>query len=157
MTLESIRTAMLQAEPFFDHFYPGPPFLAYVCDSWLFSTQIEGMLGADSNIVRWQHEGYLYPSGGGPEDFLNFTFGAASIDVNTRIYVIRVCAAPSLRLCNAMMRCAVAATFCFAAIYLALAHSLTATHLSKRRFCGRKNRRQFGWYPPCPAAWQDFE
>jgi len=83
LTLESIRTAMLQAEPFFDHFYPGPPFLAYVCDSWLFSTQIEGMLGADSNIVRWQHEGYLYPSGGGPEDFLNFTFGAASIDVNT--------------------------------------------------------------------------
>lgn len=83
LTLESLRAAMLQAETFFDHYYPGPPFVAFVCDSWLFSTQLEGMLGESSNIVRWQREGYLYPSGVGQEDFMNFIFGTPSIDINT--------------------------------------------------------------------------
>ncbi len=80
LTLDAIRDALGRSESFFDHFYPGEPFKAWVCDSWLFSPQIRDMLPAESNIVRWQREGYLLPNDSGPEDFLNFVFGASSID-----------------------------------------------------------------------------
>jgi hypothetical protein len=83
LTLESIRDAMQRSESFFDHFYPGKPFKAWVCDSWLFSPQIKHMLPPDSNIMQWQREGYLLPNDAGPEDFLNFVFGASSIDPAT--------------------------------------------------------------------------
>jgi hypothetical protein len=83
LTLDALREALAQAEPFFDHYYPERKFVAYVCSSWLFSPQLEMLVGADSNIVRWQREGYLMPDGGGVEDFLTFTFGARSIDLTT--------------------------------------------------------------------------
>ena len=83
LTLDAIRDALVQAEPFFDRYYPDHQFAAYVCSSWLFSPQLETMLASDSNILRWQHEGYLLPSDGGDEDFLTFTFGARSIDIAT--------------------------------------------------------------------------
>ncbi len=86
LTLDAVRDALLQAEPFFDKFYsdaPFAPFVAFVCDSWVFSNQLDGMLAADSNIVRLQREGYLFPDGVGQDDFLNFTFGASSIDPAT--------------------------------------------------------------------------
>jgi hypothetical protein len=83
LTLDAIRDALAQAEPFFDHYYPEQKFVAYVCYSWLFSPQLETMLASNSNILRWQHEGYLLPSDGGDDDFLRFTFGAGSIDTAT--------------------------------------------------------------------------
>lgn len=83
LTLDAIRDALVQAEPFFDRYYPEHQFAAYVCSSWLFSPQLETMLASDSNILRWQHEGYLLPSDGGDDDFLTFTFGAKSIDIAT--------------------------------------------------------------------------
>jgi GNAT-like C-terminal domain/N-acyltransferase N-terminal domain len=83
LTLDAIRDALMQAEPFFDRYYPNHQFAAYVCSSWLFSPQLETMLASDSNILRWQHEGYLLPSDGGDDDFLTFTFGARSIDTAT--------------------------------------------------------------------------
>jgi hypothetical protein len=83
LTLDAIQDALVQAEPFFDHYYPDQKFVAYTCSSWLFSPQLEIMLGSDSNIVRWQHEGYLLPNDGGNDEFLTFTFGAQSIDIAT--------------------------------------------------------------------------
>jgi hypothetical protein len=83
LTLEAIRDALAQAEPFFDHYYPDHKFVAYVCSSWLFSPQLETLLASDSNILRWQREGYLLPNDGGNEDFLTFTFGAGTIDTAT--------------------------------------------------------------------------
>lgn len=80
LTIEALRDALAQAEPFFDHYYPDQRFVAYICDSWLFSSQLEAMLGPESNIVRWQREGYLLPGEGGQEYFLEFTFGAREID-----------------------------------------------------------------------------
>ena len=81
LALDAVRASLAQAGPFFDQFYPDTPFAAFVCDSWLFSTQLEQMLPAESNILRWQREGYLYPGGGDHGDFLNFTFGAYKIDL----------------------------------------------------------------------------
>ena len=62
LTLDTLRDVLSQAEAFFDQYYPERPFVAYACDSWLFSPQIEAMLPPESNILRWQHEAYLFPA-----------------------------------------------------------------------------------------------
>ncbi len=82
-TVDLVRDALLKAEPFFNQFYPTQPYVAYVCDSWLFNTQLEAMLSAESKILKMQHEGYLFPNGVGQETFLDFTFGAPTIDLAT--------------------------------------------------------------------------
>ncbi|HEU5103368.1 MAG TPA: acyltransferase domain-containing protein [Roseiflexaceae bacterium] len=83
LTIEALRDALRQAETFFDHYYPQRPFVAYVCDSWLFSPQLQAMLPPDSNILRWQREGYLLPGEDDSESFLTFTFGSKTIDIAT--------------------------------------------------------------------------
>jgi hypothetical protein len=83
LTLGALRDAFDQAVSFFGHYYPQRPFVAYSCDSWLFSPQLEAMLAPDSNILRWQYEGYLLPSDDGSDSFLTFTFGAETIDLAT--------------------------------------------------------------------------
>jgi hypothetical protein len=83
LTIDALRDAMTEAVPFFGHYYPNHHFVAYVCESWLFSPQLEAMLGPTSNIVRWHYEGYLLPSTNGAEDFLAFTFGSPTIDTAT--------------------------------------------------------------------------
>jgi hypothetical protein len=83
LTLDALRDALGQAVMFFDQYYPQQPFVTYLCDSWLFSPQLEAMLVPTSNILRWQQEGYLLPSEDGSESFLTFTFGSATIDLAT--------------------------------------------------------------------------
>jgi hypothetical protein len=83
LSVEALRGALSDAEKFFDRYYPKTPFKAYVCDSWLFNTQLEAMLGSHSNILRWQREGYLLPTPGGHEGFLSFTFGSTTVDPRT--------------------------------------------------------------------------
>jgi len=41
------------------------------------------MLPSDSNILRWQREGYLLPNEEDRQSFLTFTFGAKTIDLAT--------------------------------------------------------------------------
>lgn len=83
LTLESIHDALGRSQNFFDHFYPGNPFKAWVCESWLFSPQIKNMLPPDSNILQWQREGYLLPNDSDQGDFLSFVFGTATIETAT--------------------------------------------------------------------------
>ena len=83
LTVDALRAAHVEAVAFFERYYPEHPFVAYICDSWLFSPLLEEMLGADSNIVRWQREGYLLPDDSQGEGMLEFTFGAAQIDPAT--------------------------------------------------------------------------
>ncbi|HEY8945682.1 MAG TPA: acyltransferase domain-containing protein [Polyangiaceae bacterium] len=83
LSLPLLRDSMEQAASFFDAFHPVPRFAAYTCESWLFSDQLENFLGAGSNIVRWQKQGYLFPSALAERWFFEFTFGAASIDPAT--------------------------------------------------------------------------
>lgn len=83
LTVDALRDAMRQAEAFFDQYYPQRPFAAYMCDSWLFSPQLEAMLPPDSNILRWQREGYLLPGEEDSQSFLTFTFGSKTIDPAT--------------------------------------------------------------------------
>ena len=83
LSIPVLRDAMAEAVPFFERFYPDHHFVAYVCDSWLFSPQLADLLGPASNIVRWQREGYMVPSHNDQSDFLAFTFGSNSIDLLT--------------------------------------------------------------------------
>ncbi len=83
LTLDALRDALAQAEPFFDKYYPDRRFVAYTCDSWLFSPQLEAMLPPESNILRWQREGYLLPSDASGEWLLLFVFGSMTIDLAT--------------------------------------------------------------------------
>jgi hypothetical protein len=83
LTLDSLHNALTQAEAFFDPYYPERPGVAYACDSWLFSPQLETMLPPESNILRWQHEGHLFPADDDEGSFLLFTFGSTTIDVAT--------------------------------------------------------------------------
>jgi hypothetical protein len=83
LTLDALRDALIQAESFFEQYHPEGPFVAYACDSWIFSPQIEAMLPPESNILRWQHEGYLFPADDDEGSFLLFTFGSATIDLAT--------------------------------------------------------------------------
>jgi GNAT-like C-terminal domain/N-acyltransferase N-terminal domain len=83
LTLASLHNALTQAESFFNQYYPERPFVAYACDSWLFSPQLEAMLPTESNILRWQHEGHLFPADDDEGSFLLFTFGSTTIDLAT--------------------------------------------------------------------------
>ncbi len=106
LSLEAIRDALRQAEAFFDQFYPEHPFVAYLCDSWLFSPQFESLLLSDSNILRWQQEGYLLPSDGGADAFLTFTFGSPTIDLATALRDTRLRRAVIAHLAaNGQLRC----------------------------------------------------
>lgn len=75
LTIDALRDAHMQAAFFFDRYYPDHPFVAYLCDSWLFSPLLDEMLGPDSNIVRWQREGYLLPDDSAGEDLVELAFG----------------------------------------------------------------------------------
>jgi hypothetical protein len=85
--LEDIRTSLLQTEMFFARHFPEcPPFKAFVCESWLFSTLLEAFLPAESRIVAWQREHYLCPigdQGDGEHSFKAFVFGDSAIDLAT--------------------------------------------------------------------------
>jgi hypothetical protein len=70
LAIAALRDAHTQATTFFDQYYPEHHFIANLCDSWLFSPLLEAMLGPDSNIVRWQHEGYLLPDDSEGEDLV---------------------------------------------------------------------------------------
>jgi hypothetical protein len=83
LSLDALRDALTQAESFFDQYYPERPFMAYMCDSWLFSQQLEAMLPPESNILRWQREGYLLPGDDDSGSFLLFTFGSKTFDLAT--------------------------------------------------------------------------
>jgi hypothetical protein len=54
---ESLRRAI----PFYTNLFPERPFKAFTCSSWLLDPQFEQYMPADSNIVRFLSEFYLYP------------------------------------------------------------------------------------------------
>ena len=83
LTLEALRNAFERAESFFEQYYPRQPFVAYACDSWLFSSQLEGFLNEPSNILAWQRQGYLLPGERGEGSFLKFTFGSPDVNPAT--------------------------------------------------------------------------
>jgi len=68
---ESTRAAL----EFFPRHFPDRPFVTICCGSWLLDGQIEDLLPATSNMVRFQREFYLIPIGLDGQGLLRSVFG----------------------------------------------------------------------------------
>ena len=71
---EACRESLVRATEFFPRHFPGKPFKAFVCGSWLFDAQLEQYLPPTSNLVRFLSEFYLLPATGGRWSALRFVF-----------------------------------------------------------------------------------
>lgn len=80
MDFDACGQSLQQALAFFPHHFPGQPFSAFACSSWLLDAQLEHMLPAQSNLVRFLREMYLLPARGGSAGTLERVFGTAAID-----------------------------------------------------------------------------
>jgi hypothetical protein len=88
LALEVLTDALTRAWELNRQFQPEHHAVGFVCASWLFCPQLDEILGdegapavgRDSRILRWQEEGYLFPDDAPDGSFLNWTFGARSID-----------------------------------------------------------------------------
>ncbi|OPZ19850.1 MAG: hypothetical protein BWZ10_00819 [candidate division BRC1 bacterium ADurb.BinA364] len=80
MTPEASRSSMRWAAEFFDRYFPNDPFKAFGCWSWIFNTQFEALLPADSNMINFMRQLYLLPSRSNGNAGLYFIFGEDRID-----------------------------------------------------------------------------
>lgn len=80
---ESALQSFEEAISFFARHFPEHKPHSFACYSWLFNTQFEQIFSPDSNIVKWQHEVYLFPMPSTGKDGLYFIFGEDEIDVST--------------------------------------------------------------------------
>jgi len=83
MTPEACRASMQGALDFFPRCFPDRPFRGFLCTSWIFSPNLEEILPADSNMVKWVKEVYLFPTSSGKRSGMNFVFGKNEIDLAT--------------------------------------------------------------------------
>src|SRR5690625_642757 len=60
-TKELCQDSIYQAKNFFHHYFPDKNFRAFVCVSWMLDPQLQSLLDASSNIVRFQKMFNLYP------------------------------------------------------------------------------------------------
>lgn len=82
-TLDVLRESFLQARAFFAQHLPDHHYAAFTCESWLFNTQLQDMLGAQSNLAQFQRQGYLVPMPAALEYILYFIFWRRQIDPAT--------------------------------------------------------------------------
>ena len=89
LSVTGLGDALHRAWELARQFHPEHHAAGFVCASWLFCPQLDDVLrtedgtpatGRDSRILRWQEEGYLFPDDAPDGSFLNWTFGARSID-----------------------------------------------------------------------------
>jgi hypothetical protein len=83
MDFAACGESLQQALAFFPQHFPEKPFVAFACSSWLLDAQLEQMLPAQSNLVRFLQEMYLLPSRSGGGGTLERVFGASTIDPRT--------------------------------------------------------------------------
>ena len=76
---ESLQRAL----EFFPKYFPDRPFVGFCCTSWFLDSQLERLLPANSNVVRFQKEMYLYPVPGPGTETLRIVFGSKEPDLAT--------------------------------------------------------------------------
>ena len=74
-TVAACRDSLRRAFEFFQQQAPERPFRASTCHTWFYSPQLQQILPAESNIVRFQREAYLYPFPGTPGFLWEYVFG----------------------------------------------------------------------------------
>lgn len=73
--LQACRESMLAAIEFHERHFDQPLPRAFSCISWFLGPQLEEILPADSNIVQFQQNGYLFPVCSTGRDGFHFLFG----------------------------------------------------------------------------------
>ena len=61
LDLDACGVSLGRARDVLPRCFPEKTFAAFTCHSWLLDTTIDGLLGPESNIVRFQREMYLVP------------------------------------------------------------------------------------------------
>ena len=74
-TLETCTASLRQAFDFFPQYFPDRPIRAGFCHTWFFTHPLQELLPAESHIVQFQREFYLYPHPGGPGFLWEYAFG----------------------------------------------------------------------------------
>jgi len=72
--VEACRDSLRQAFQFFGTYFPERPFKAACCHTWFFTPQLQQLLPAESNIVRFQREFNLIPIPGSPAFLWSYVF-----------------------------------------------------------------------------------
>ncbi|MBT5059661.1 MAG: DUF5596 domain-containing protein [Gemmatimonadetes bacterium] len=83
MTRAAVKDSMQQATEFFPRHFPQQQAVAFACSSWILNPELEHVYHAESNMVRWQRELYLYPTWSGTRAGLHFIFGSGDFDLQT--------------------------------------------------------------------------
>ncbi|MEI8256215.1 MAG: hypothetical protein WCJ30_11145, partial [Deltaproteobacteria bacterium] len=74
-TVAACRDSLVWACDFFKTYFPERPFKATYCHTWFFTPQLQRLLPAESNILRFQREFNLLPYPGGPAFLWSYVFG----------------------------------------------------------------------------------
>ncbi len=82
-TVETCRASLRQALDFFAQQSPEKTIRAGFCHTWFFTHPLQEFLPAESHIVQFQREFYLYPHPGGPGFLWEFAFGEKYRDLAT--------------------------------------------------------------------------
>ena len=84
MTFDTCGESLHQAVEFFHTHFPDRPFKAICCTSWLLDPTYQKLLSDTSNIVRFQHECYLFPlHATGNRSGIERIFGPYTHDLST--------------------------------------------------------------------------
>lgn len=79
----SCKESFEEALAFFPRYCPEQPFVAFACASWLLDAQLEALLPAASNLVRFQQEMYLVPIPSDGRGVFEYVFDRAPADLRT--------------------------------------------------------------------------
>jgi len=83
MTPERCHDSMRQALEFFLRHFPERSFAGFACGSWILNPELDRIYRADSNMVLWQRELYLFPIWAGRRCGVYFIFGEDNPDPAT--------------------------------------------------------------------------
>lgn len=83
LTVPDLRASFKQALEFFPRVFPGFALKGFSSISWMFNPELEAMLPAESRLVQFLRQGYLYPRPAKGTEGLRFIFGEDEIDLAT--------------------------------------------------------------------------
>ncbi len=79
LSVDACKMSLKNAKYFLDDFFPDYKFDFFVCFSWLLDNQFENILKKESNILQFQHLGWLFPMEGKSEAIRRI-FGPKAVD-----------------------------------------------------------------------------
>ena len=79
----AVDKSLLDAQEFFEKYYPVLCDKKYCCHSWLLDSQLKGMLKTDSNIISFQNRFEILDAGEANTEFIEWLYNTKSTDYST--------------------------------------------------------------------------